>query len=82
MCSARDFGLSDDPFETAEGEVAPYRALSLPDRYARFLDLVATMERIWETMPPEKRRRSSLAADELDDLGRWWERVPSREREA
>lgn len=73
---ARDFGVSEDPDEAALEEVAPFRDLSPAERYLRFLDLVAFYETIWKSLDPGLRARYMLAQRELDDPGRWWERVP------
>ncbi|MBI4576733.1 MAG: hypothetical protein HY722_10765 [Planctomycetes bacterium] len=72
---ARDFGLPEDPAAIADEEVAPYRGLSPGERYARFLDLMRLMERIWHSLDPERRRRCERALEALDDAGRWWERA-------
>ncbi len=75
---ARDFGMSIDPFEIAEDEVRPYRCLSPRERFERFLGLMSFLERIWRSLPAEKRVRYDRAQAELDDAGKWWERVPSK----
>ncbi|MBI5243468.1 MAG: hypothetical protein HY922_07235 [Elusimicrobia bacterium] len=75
---ARDFGLTNDPYAEAEEDVRPYRALSPAERYSRLLDLMRFMDRIWGAIEPAKRAGYERAQDELDDPGRWWERVPSR----
>jgi hypothetical protein len=76
--SARAFGMSDDPYEAARDEVYPYRALTPEERYSRFLDLMAFLEEIWRSLDSRKRAHYDQAQERLDDLGRWWERVPSR----
>lgn len=74
--NARDFGVPDDPFAAALEDVEPYRGLSPRERYERFLDLMALLEQIWKSIEPERRRRYERINDQLDDPGRWWERVP------
>lgn len=73
---AHDFGVVEDPYEAAEEEVRPYRGLSPCERYGRFLDLMGFLEGIWKSLPPERRARCDRARTDLDDPGRWWERVP------
>lgn len=76
--SAREFGMPEDPRRVAEEEVRPYVGLSPSDRFARFLDLISFIERIWNSLPAERRTQYERANDRLDDPGRWWERVPVR----
>lgn len=73
---ARDFGIVEDPNEATEEEVRPYRGLSPRERYARFLDLMRFLEGIWNSLGPERRAHYDRIRSELDDPGRWWERVP------
>jgi len=75
---ARDFGMTDDPQRMAVEEVLPYLRLSPLERYERFLDLMSFFERIWNSLPSDRRARYAEANDRLDDPGRWWERVPAR----
>ncbi len=56
----------------------PYVGLPPSERYARFLDLMSYLERIWRSLPAKRRRQYEEANDRLDDAGRWWERVPVR----
>lgn len=74
---ARDFGLSIDPHDCAQEEVRPYLGLSPSERYRRFLDLMSFMESIWKSLDPLKRARYDRIQADLDDPGRWWERVPA-----
>lgn len=75
---ARDFGVTEDPYEAADEEAGLYRLLSPEDRYARLLDLMALHEAIRRTIEPARRARMDRILDELEDPGSWWERVPSR----
>lgn len=61
--NARDFGLPDDPMKTAQDQVRRYVGLSPPERYARFLDLMSFLERIWNSLPAEQRARYGKAND-------------------
>ncbi len=74
--NARDFGFPDDPYAAAEEDVKPYRGLSPRERYAAFLDLMSFLEKIWKSLDPRKRAHYERVDDELNDPGRWWERVP------
>jgi len=76
--NARDFGVTDDPYQAAAEDVRPYRALTPRERYERFLDLMSFLEEIWRSLHPERRRLCERAGDALDDPGRWWQTVPSR----
>ena len=75
---ASQFGMPDDPRRIASEEVRPYLRLSAAERYSRFLDLMAFLESIWNSLPAARRAKYAEANDRLDDPGRWWERVPAR----
>lgn len=74
--NARDFGVTDDPYEAAIEDVEPYRRMTPEERYAKFIDLMAFLESIWMSLDPAKRAAADREIAKLDDPGRWWERVP------
>ncbi|MEK7743561.1 MAG: hypothetical protein AAB578_04165 [Elusimicrobiota bacterium] len=76
--NARDFGMTDDPAAAAEEDVRPHRGLSPLERCRKLLDLISFMNDIRRSLDPARRERQERIQDELDDPGRWWERVPSR----
>ena len=75
--NAGDFGLTEDPDAAAEEDVRPYRGLSPVQRYKKLLDLLSFMQEIRKSLDPLRRERQDRIQDELDDPGRWWERVPT-----
>lgn len=75
---ARDFGVEMDPMRSAEEDVKAYRGLSPAECYAHFLDLMGFTDLIMRSRPIEEWRRTWRRLDQLDDPGRWWERVPER----
>lgn len=69
---------SADPDDCARADVAPFVGLSPQQRFAGFLDVLDLSEAMLVRMSEDRRRRAWSALDELDDPGRWWERVPAR----
>lgn len=76
--NARDFGMTDDPAAGAAEEVRPYLGLTPAERYRKFLDLMLFMERVWNSLDPARRAHYDRVQAQLDDPGRWWERVSRR----
>ena len=76
--NSRDFGVTDDPYEEAAEDVRPYVGLTPRERWMKFLDLMAFMERIWKSLDPQRRAQYERAYLSADDSGRWWERIPSQ----
>lgn len=75
--SVRVLGIETDPIRVAEEDVAPCRGLSPAECYAQFVDLMNFTDILMRSTPVEEWYRVWRILDEMDDPGRWWERVPS-----
>lgn len=76
--NARQFGVTDDPYEQAAADVAPHRNLTVEECGERFLDLIRFTELAMQNYGDAEWFRIVRIHGSLDDPGHWWERVPAR----